>query len=475
MTEENWGCLEFKINRLFTKMKNEKEDVMINRITTETENEERILAMFDHEDTWLRIKTITDYLEDIEDESWVRVKQTFSQKFSQAAEAKKKTGEKIQLPQEYVKYASVFGKQESERLPEHRPWDLEIKLKADHKPYAVKQPYEIPPNIEPYFDKWLDENLKKGYIRPSSSEHAAGLFFVGKREGKEPRPCMDYRMLNKGTIRDVYPLPLISDLLLKLRGMKYFTKLDLRWGYNNIRMKPGSEEFAAFKTPRGLFEPLVMFFGLCNSPAAFQRMMNEYFRDMINEKWIVIYMDDILIMAKTLKELEERTKRVLQRLKDKDLFLKLEKCKFNQMELEYLGLIISEGQIRMDAAKLAGIKQWPEPTTVKQVRSFLGFANFYRKFIGHYSELARPLNSLTKKDIKFEWTEECQKAFDTLKEKFLKEPVLKMIDTTKQFVLETDASKWATGAVLKQLGEDGELHPCRYISKTASLLQSIKA
>src|ERR1700760_4259924 len=254
--------------------------------------------------------------------------------------------------------------------------------------------------------------------------------------------------------------------MLRLQGNKFFMKLDLRWGYNNIRMKPRSEQYAAFKTPRGLFEPLVMFFGLCNSPAAFQRMMNEYFRDMINEKWIVIYMDDILIMAKTPKELEERTKRVLQCLKDKDLFLKLEKCKFNQTELEYLGLIISEGQIRMDAAKLAGIKQWPEPTTVKQVRSFLGFANFYRKFIGHYSELARPLNNLTKKDIKFESTEECQKAFNTLKEKFLEEPVLKMIDTMKQFVLETDASKWATGAVLKQLGEDGELHPCGYISKT---------
>ena len=121
-----------------------------------------------------------DYLEEIEDEFWVRVKQTFSQKFSQAAEAKKKTGEKAQLPKEYAQYASVFGKQESERLPEHRPWDLKIKLKADHKPYTVKQPYEIPPNIEPYFDKWLDENLKKGYIQPSSSEHAAGLFFIGK-------------------------------------------------------------------------------------------------------------------------------------------------------------------------------------------------------------------------------------------------------------------------------------------------------
>src|SRR6201994_607575 len=182
--------------------------------------------------------------------------------------------------------------------------------------------------------------------------------------------------------------------MLRLQGNKFFTKLDLCWGYNNICMKPGSEQFAAFKTLRGLFELLVMFFGLCNSPAVFQRMMNEYFRDMINEKWIVVYMDNILIMAKTRQELEEKTKHILQQLKEKDLFLKLEKCKFGVTELEYLELIISEGQIRMHAAKLAGIKEWPPPTTVKQVRSFLGFANFYRKFIGHYVEIAKPINAL---------------------------------------------------------------------------------
>src|SRR6201995_4671104 len=435
------------------------------------EDEDFVMAVMSQEDSWIQVKLLANHYEDLfeghaQEEAWVRVKQTHSQRFAQEAESKKDTGKTIELPKEYKQFASVFGKQESTRLPAHRPWDLEIKLKPDYKPYAVDQAYEIPPNIEPYFNKWLNKNLEKGYIRPSNSEHAAGLFFIGKQEGKEPRPCMDYRILNSGTTRDVYPLPLVNDLMLRLQGNKFFTKLDLRWGYNNIRIKPGSEQYAAFKTPRGLFEPLVMFFGLCNSPAAFQRMMNKYFRDMINEKWIVIYLYDILIMAKTPKELEEQTKRVLQRLKDKDLFLKLEKCKFNQTELEYLGLIISEGQIRMDAAKLAGIKQWPEPTTVKQVRSFLGFANFYRKFIGHYSEIAKPINALTQKDKPFIWTKECQQAFELLREKFLEEPVLKMIDPTKQYVLETDASKWAIGAVLKQLGEDGELHPCSYISKT---------
>jgi hypothetical protein len=322
----------------------------------------------------------------------------------------------------------------------------------------------------PIFDKWIKENLDKGYIRPSKSEFASGFFFVSKKTKGDTidnyRACQDYQDLNEGTVKDKYPLPHVPDLLLKLQGLKYFTKLDLRWGYNNVRIKAGNEKYAAFKMPAGLFEPTIMFFGLCNSPATFQRMMNEHFRDMIDEKWIVIYMDDILICANSKEELKQRTRRVLKRLHDKDLFLKLEKCKFAQTEIEFLGLIISEGQVRMDAAKLAGIKSWPAPKTVKQVRSFLGFANFYRKFIGHYAEITKPLTNLTRKDLKFEWTDECNKAFNELKERFLEEPILRMPDTTKQFVLETDASKWATGAVLKQLGDDGELHPCGYISHT---------
>ena len=213
-----------------------------------------------------------------------------------------------------------------------------------------------------------------------------------------------------------------------------------------------------------MYEPLVMFFGLKNSPAAFQRMMNEEFRDMMDEGWLIIYMDDMLISSKSKEELERRTKRVLQRLKEKDLYLKLEKCKFCKTEMDYLGLIISEGEIRMDPTKLAGIKTWPQPRTKTDIRSFLGFGNFYRKFIGHYAELAAPLHDLTKKDTKVEWTGVQEKAFKELKERFLEEPVLRMPDVTKQFILETDASKWATGAVLKQIGEDGELHPCGYIS-----------
>jgi hypothetical protein len=214
--------------------------------------------------------------------------------------------------------------------------------------------------------KWLDEMKKKGFIRPSKSPMTSALFWIEKSTKSEYRPCQDYRHINKGTIPDAYPLPLISDLLLRLRQQKYFTKMDIRWGYNNVQIKEGDEWKAAFSTPFGSFEPTVMFFGLCNSPATFQRMMNEYFWDYIMEGWVVIYMDDILICAKTREELRERTKKILQRLKEKDLYLKLEKCQFEKTEIDFLGMVISQNHIQMDIAKVTGIKTWKEPQIVLQ-------------------------------------------------------------------------------------------------------------
>ena len=296
---------------------------------------------------------------------------------------------------------------------------------------------------------------------------ASPFFFVKKKDGKL-RPCQDYRYLNDWTIKNAYPLPLISEIMDKLKGAKYFTKLDVRWGYNNVRIKKGDEWKAAFKTNKGLFEPTVMFFGMCNSPATFQGMMDAIFVDMIEGCIVIIYMDDILIFARNQEDLERYTKLVLQRLRENDLFLKALKCEFNKTRIEYLGMIVEEGKISMDPIKLGGIRDWPVPTTVKQTRSFLGFGNFYRRFITHFSDIARPLNNLTKKDKKFEWTKECQEAFDCLKMKFTEEPVLMIPDHSKPFQIESDASKIATGAVLTQLDSNGDRHPCAFISKTFS-------
>ncbi|ESK81255.1 reverse transcriptase-rnase h-integrase [Moniliophthora roreri MCA 2997] len=193
-------------------------------------------------------------------------------------------------------------------------------------------------------------------------------------------------------------------LVDKLKTAKVFTKLDLHNGYNNIWIKDGDQWKAAFKTPRGLFEPTVMFFGLMNSPATFQAFMNDILKDFIDEGWCVVYMDDILIFSDEINIYRLHTRHILERLQENDLYLKLEKCEFEVTKTLFLGMVITPGHISMDETKLAGIKDWEAPKTVKGVQSFLGFTNFYRKFIGKYAELARPLHELTKKDTKFEWT-----------------------------------------------------------------------
>jgi hypothetical protein len=220
--------------------------------------------------------------------------------------------------------------------------------------------------------------------------------------------------LNDWTIKNFYPLPLILEIMDKLKGAKYFTKLDIRWGYNNIWIREGDEWKAAFKTNKGLFEPMVMFFGMCNSPATFQAMMDNIFMTMIDQQLVIVYIDDILIFAKTEKELRRITK-YWKNCENTTFFLKAKKCEFCKTKIKYIGMIIEQGKIAMDSVKLGGIRNWPTPTTVKQVRSFLGFGNFYQKFISYYSDLAQPLNYLTKKDKKFEWTTDCQDAFDIMK------------------------------------------------------------
>jgi hypothetical protein len=207
-----------------------------------------------------------------------------------------------------------------------------------------------------------------------------------------------------------------------------------------------------------------MFFGMTNSPATFQSMMNDYFADYITQGWVLIYIDDILILSKNPEHHHERTMKVLTRLKEKDLFLKPEKCAFNVSEVEYLGFIVKPNEISMDPTKLAGIRDWIPPKNVKGVRSFLGFGNFYRRFIGNYAAIAKPMNELTKKTKVFEWSQECQTAFDNLKKKFLEKPVLVVPNPSEPFYVESDTSKWATGAVLRQRDTNGDLKPCSYIS-----------
>ncbi len=208
------------------------------------------------------------------------------------------------------------------------------------------------------------------------------FFFIKKKDGKL-RPVQDYRKLNEHTIRNRYPLPFIPDLISQVQDAHIFTKFDIRWGYNNIRIKAGDEEKGVFKTKYGLFEPLIMFFGLTNSPSTFQTMMNHIFCDLHVKHLqlgtrIIVYMDDILIAtSSTLTAHENAVHDVLRRLEDHDLYLKPEKCVWETASVDYLGVILEKGVTHMDPIKISGIADWPIPQMVKDVRSFLGFCNFY--------------------------------------------------------------------------------------------------
>lgn len=320
---------------------------------------------------------------------------TYSQRLAEAEAAQKeaKTFEEM-VPERYRQYADVFLEKRSERLPEHRLWDHAIDIVPEAQTEIHSKVYPLPVNEQGELDRFLDENLAKGYIVASKSPMASPVFFIKKKDGKL-RLIQDYRKLNEITVKNRYPLPLISELVDKLRGAKYFTKFDVRWGYHNVRIKEGDEWKAAFVTNRGLYEPRVMYFGLTNSPATFQSLMNHIFRDLIAQGVVAVYLDDIIIFTKELGKHREVVEEVLKRLREHDLYLKPEKCEFEKLEVEYLGLIISEDQTKMDPVKVKGIADWPTPTTASGVRQFRGFANFYRRFIEDFGKICKPLDRLT--------------------------------------------------------------------------------
>ena len=268
------------------------------------------------------------------------------------------------------------------------------------------------------------------------------------------------------TKKNKYPLPLITELFDKLKGAKYYSKLDVQWGYNNIHMKEGNEEKAAFITNPGLFEPTVMFFALSNSPSTFQMMMNDIFRDLILQGHVIVYLDDILIISQTREEHRKLVRQVLQILRDNKLTCKPDKCEFEVQETEYLGHIIAPGVVKMDPAKVEGVTQWPTPTCKKHVQGFLGFANFYRRFIKDFSKVAGPLNRLTGLS-EWKWTEEEQKAFDTIKRLITSAPVLAVPNDDDPFKIECDASKFAIGAELSQK-QDGKWRTIAFLSRSLS-------
>uniref|UniRef100_A0A3B3H4X2 Gypsy retrotransposon integrase-like protein 1 n=1 Tax=Oryzias latipes TaxID=8090 RepID=A0A3B3H4X2_ORYLA len=366
------------------------------------------------------------------------------------------------VPPVYHDLCTVFCKFRAKSLPPHRTYDYAIDLLPGTQPPNGHIDPLSPPEREA-MDNYLQESLQAGIIRPSSSPAGAGFFFVGKRDGGL-RPCIDYRGLNNITVRNTYPLPLLQTAFDLLSGASVFSRLDLRSAYHLVRIREGDEWKTAFNTPSGHFEYLVMPFGLTNAPAVFQCLINDVLKDMIN-KFVFVYLDDILIFSPDLDTHVQHVRTVLQRLLENQLYCKAEKCEFHTKQTRFLGHVVSPGGVQMDSAKVKAVLEWPVPSGRKQLQRFLGFANFYRRFIRGFSGVAAPLHKLTSAKVRFVWDEGADKTFTELKRRFSTAPILTQPDPSKQFIVEVDASESGVGAVLSQRASDNKVHPCAYFSR----------
>jgi hypothetical protein len=308
--------------------------------------------------------------------------------------------------------------------------------------------------------------LDKDIIKPSASPWASPIVLVQKKDGTV-RLCVDYHKVNSVTRKDAYPLPRIDDTLDTLAGSCWFSTLDLVSGYWQVEVTEADQEKTAFCTPEGLFQFKVMPFGLCNAPATFQRLMDMVLAGL---QWsnCLVYLDDVIIPGRTFEEHMENLQSVLERFRNAGLMLKLTKCSFCKKQTSFLGHIVSADGVATDPSKTAKVSSWPQPTSVKEVQQFLGFANYYRRFVRDYAAIARPLHRLTERGREFLWTEDCQVAFDSLKKSLTTSPVLAFPDLSKPFILDTDASDTGIGAVLSQLSDDGTERVVAYASRTLS-------
>ncbi|WVZ51702.1 hypothetical protein U9M48_002817 [Paspalum notatum var. saurae] len=346
-------------------------------------------------------------------------------------------------------YPDVFP-DELPGMPPDREVEFLIELLPGTAPIAKRQ-YRVAPKEQELIKENIDELLGKGFIWPSSSPWAFPVLFVDKKDGTR-RMCVDYRALNDVTIKNKYPLPRIDDLFDQLQGACVFSKIDLRSGYHQLKIRPSDIPKTAFITRFGLYEYTVMSFGLTNAPAYFMNLMNKVFMEYL-DKFVVVFIDDILIYSKTEEEHEEHLRLVLQKLRDHKLYAKLSKCEFWLDQVPFLGHIVSKGGIMVDPSKISSVMDWKVPEVVREVRGFLGLAGYYRRFIKSFSRIAKPMTSLLEKGVPFHWTKERQAAFDELKKRLTTAPVLTLPDLTKSFTVYCDASKEGLGCVLMQEGK----------------------
>lgn len=377
------------------------------------------------------------------------------------------------LPPHYQKFLDLFKPEKANELPPFRGEGVDHKIDLVQKdgkdPEVPWGPlYNMTQEELMVLRKTLTELLDKNFIRVSHSSAAAPVLFV-RKPGGGLRFCVDYRALNAITKKDRYPLPLIHETLNQIGRAKWFTKLDVSAAFHKIRITKGQEWLTAFRTRYGLYEWLVTPFGLANAPSTFQKFINWTLREYLDE-FCSAYIDDVLVYTNGSRSLHrEHVHKTLQKLAEAGLYLDVSKCEFECRETKYLGFIVRAGEgIQMDPEKIRAIQEWSAPTSVKGVRGFLGFANFYRNFIQNFSKIVRPLNALTQKDTPFNWTKECQESFDLLKKMFTTGPILAPFDPARTTVVETDSSGYNTGGVLSQFDDENRLRPCAYFSKRNS-------
>jgi hypothetical protein len=346
-------------------------------------------------------------------------------------------------------YPDVFP-EELPGMPPDPDIEFIIELIPGTAPIA-QRPYRMNPQELEELKKQLADMPSKGLIRPSASPWGSPVLFVDKRDGTI-RLCVDYCRLNEVTIKNKYPLPKIEDLFDQLNGAKVFSKIDLRTGYHELKVHESDIPKTAFTTRYGLFEYTVMSFGLTNAPSYFMNLMNKVFMKFL-DKFVVVFIDDILIYSKTEEEHAEHLRLVLGTLREHQLYAKFSKCEFWLKEVGFLGHVISAGGVSVDPSKIKSIMERKAPTNPTEVRAFLGLAGYYQKFVEGFSSIARPLTQLLKKEKKFEWTQKCEQSFQELNKRLVSAPILTMPDITKSFHVYCDASKLGLGSVLMQEGK----------------------
>jgi RNase H-like domain found in reverse transcriptase/Reverse transcriptase (RNA-dependent DNA polymerase)/Integrase zinc binding domain/Chromo (CHRromatin Organisation MOdifier) domain/gag-polyprotein putative aspartyl protease len=354
-------------------------------------------------------------------------------------------------------------------FPEDLPKGLPPKRAIDHKIELI--PGSNPPSSPTYrlsvteldeLKKQLKDLLEHGFIQSSKSPYGAPVLFVKKKDGSM-RMCIDYRGLNKITIKNKYPLPRIDELFDRLRGAKYFSKIDLRSGYHQVRIDSDDIPKTAFRTRYGHYEFRVLPFGLTNAPATFMHLMQLVFQDHLDD-FVIVFLDDILIYSKSKDDHLRHLTQVLKLLKENKLFAKKSKCEFFTNEISFLGHIITDKGISMEPAKIKAIIEWPTPKDISDVRSFLGLAGYYRRFVKDFSRIASGMSELLKKNESFIWTNEAEISFQQLKKAVTSAPILILPDDSLPFTVTTDSSGYAIGATLSQDHGNG-LQPIAFMSK----------